>query len=592
MKSALWLLAYMGQRKPYKNENISTPQLDKDSKNNYLPTESRLIVLRNRGIMAQGTSAEDAKKLMETVSFELDTDLRLHPQKVELGKAELLTDALTIPFMDIEKRLNQFVVSASDAEKLSLKKSMKAYLAKLNANPLIPLKFRLKVLSNFERELELFDSEMTAAVLNAHKIGVNLVQEAARNESGYHRVLVDMVSNALELAVKMLQIGFEKHRQPAVLTIRQAFDLMRLGLSVLPVLPENTTSERERLQKVVSNHEFLRMLDFYGKSEDEQKMTWRELQHHVGTLEPELIRKADAVPELTDETYMVTNMIRPNDSAKVLSSIPDQSLADMIVIPLDKFVDRMVTAINRVETVLKTSHLQTSELFTEEALHTTIIGGNAILKTLREQKRVNKRQDCSGVRLILEWDARKAFKEAFSSVVLNDYEYAPSQGVNRAAWGAIDISNQGVGLEKLGEGQLGPGVGAMVGLNWIPHNDQPMLGTIRWIKEPKSGELQMGIKFLKQELKLYKGTMLGQKSGDDINQSRSWPVLIKPGNPYHTAVFPDSKVHKNMTFMLSDEGKGAHFKVAKVMKTGPNFSFCKIAAVEALKATEHLDFSS
>ncbi|MCF7821902.1 MAG: hypothetical protein K9M17_05630 [Mariprofundaceae bacterium] len=541
--------------------------------------------------MAQGTSSEDAKKLMETVSFELDTDLRLHPQKLELGRAELLTDALTMPFMDIEQRLNQFVVSASDGEKLALQKSMKAYLAKLNSNPLIPLKFRLKVLSNFERELELFDSEMTAAVLNAHKIGVDLVQKAARDEPGYYRVLVDMVSNALELAVKMLRIGFEKHRTPAVLTIRQAFDLMRLGLSVIPALPEGTASERERLQKAVSNHELLRMLDFYGKSDTEQKMVWRELQHHVGTLEPMLLRKADAAPKLAGETYMVTSLIRPNDCAKIVSTLPDRSLADLIIIPMDKFIDRMVTAINRVESVLKTSNTQTGELFTEEALHTTIIGGNAILKTMREQPRNNERQDSSGVRLVLEWDSRKAFREAYSSVVLNDYEYAPSRGANRAAWAASNISRQGVGLEKIGEEKFHLSVGAMIGLNWIPHNNQPMLGTIRWIKEPKQGELKMGIKFLQQELKLYKGTLLGRKSDDDINQSRSWPVLIKPGNPYHTAIFPDSKVHKNMTFMLSDEGKGAYFKVAKVMKTGPNFSFCKIAAAEALKETEKLDFN-
>ena len=540
--------------------------------------------------MAQGTSAEDAKKLMETVSFELDTDLRLHPQKLELGKAELLTDALTLPFMDIERRLNQFVVSASDAEKLTLQKSMKAYLAKLNANPLIPLNFRLKVLNHFERELELFDSEMTAAILNAHKIGVDLVQKAARSESSYYRVLVDMVSNALELAVKMLRIGFEKHRPPAVLTNRQAFDLMRLGLSVLPALPENTGKERERLQKAVSNHEFLRMLDFYGKSKAEQKMTWQELQHHVGILEPIFLRKGGPAPELADETYLAANLIRPNDAAKIISRIPDQPLSDIIIIPLDKFVDRLVLAINRVENVLQSKGLQQHELFTEEALHTTITGGNAILDTLREQERASNRQDYSGIRIILEWDAKKAFKEAYTPVVFNDYEYAPSKGVNRAAWSAVNISRQGVGLEKIGEERFDPSVGSMIGLSWIPHNDEPMLGTIRWIKEPKSGEIQMGVKFLQQELKLYKGTLLGQ-TGDDINQTRSWPVLIKPGKPHHTAVFPDQKVHKNMVFMLSDEGKGAHFKVVKVMKTGPNYSFCKIGSVEELKPKERLDFN-
>jgi len=539
--------------------------------------------------MAQGTSAEDAKKLMETVSFELDTDLRLHPQKLELGKAELLTDALTLPFMDIEKRLNQFVISSSDSEKLTLQKSMKAYLAKLNANPMIPLQFRLKVLSNFERELELFDSEMTAAVLNAHKIGVDLVQKAARSESSYYRVLVDMVSNALELAVKMLRIGFEKYQPPGVLTNRQSFDLMRLGLSVLPALPEDAFSERERLLKVVSNHEFLRMLDFFGKSKAEQKMVWQELQHHISTLEPKLLRKGEGAPELTDESYMGSNLVRPNDSAKIISSIPDSSTADMIVIPLDKFIDRMVTAINRVETVLQSSDLQQNDLFTEEALHTTIIGGNAILDTLRQQDRAGDRESYASTRLIVEWNAATAFKESHSAVMLEEYQYAPSSRVNPDAWSVANVSPEGVGLERVSNEPLVLGVGALIGLNWIPRKGEPMLGTIRWIKEPKSGEHRMGIKFLRQRLKLYKGSLVGHSS-DDITLSRSWPVLIKPGTPHHTAIFPTQKVYKNMSFILSDEGKGAHFKVIKVMKTGPNFSFCKIATTDELVTSSGLDF--
>jgi len=541
--------------------------------------------------MTQGTSSESAKKLMETVSFELDTDLRLHPQKLELGRAELLTDALTLPFMDIEKRLNQYVIGTSGTEKLVLQKSMKAYLAKLNANPLIPLHFRLKVLGHFERELELFDSEMTAAVLNAHKIGVDLVQKAARIEPSYYRVLVVMVANALELAVKMLRIGFERYQSPAVLTNRQSFDLMRLGLSVLPALPEDAVSERDRLRKAVSSHEFLRMLDFYGKSEAEQKMTWRELQHHVGTLEPKLIRKGDSSPELADETYMSTNLIQPNKSATVISKLPDECIADTVIIPLDKFVDRMVTAINRVETVLKSPDLQQNDLFTEEALYTTIVGGNAILDTLREKERAGDRKDYSGTRLIIEWDSKRAFKESHTAVILDEYQYAPSDRINPSAWSVVDISQHGVGLERVSEEGFELGVGAMVGLSWIPHKNEPMLGTVRWIKETKSGEHRMGIKFLQQKLKLYKGTMLGHATDEDINQSRSWPVLIKPGTPHHTAVFPECKVFKNMAFMLSHEGKGAHFKVVKVMKTGPNFSFCKVAPVEEMVPTGSFDFS-
>ncbi len=540
--------------------------------------------------MTQGTSTEDAKKLLETVSFELDTDLRLHPQKLELGRAELLTDALTLPFMDIEKRLNQYVTGSSGAERQFLQKSMKAYLAKLNANPLIPLQFRLKVLGHFERELELFDSEMTAAVLNAHKIGVNLVQKAARSEPSYYRVLVEMVSNALELAVKMLRIGFEQYQAPAVLTNRQSFDLMRLGLSVVPTLPEDAAKERERLYRVISSHEFLRMLDFFGKSKDEQKMSWNELECHVGILEPKLLRKGEGAPELKDETIMVTNFMRPNETARIVSELPDKCLTDMIIIPLNRFIERMITAINRVETVLKSPELQKNDLHTEEALHRTIIGGNAILDTLRNKDRATVREDYAGTRLIMEWDARKAFKEAHTAVVLDEYEYAPSERGNVDAWSVTNISSHGVGLERISDASFELGVGAIVGLSWIPHRGEPMLGTIRWIKKPKPGEQRMGIKFFNQKLKLYKGVMLGG-SAEDAHLSRSWPVLVKPGKPYHTAIFPDCKIFKNMTFMLSHEGKGAHFKVIKVMKTGPNYAFCKVGLAEELTTTHNLDFS-
>jgi hypothetical protein len=537
--------------------------------------------------MAQVPSVEEAKKLMETVSFELDTDLRLHPQKLELGKAELLTDALTLPFMDIEERLNHFALSSSAAEKLALQKSMKAYLAKLNANPYIPLQFRLKVLGNFEKELELFDSEMTAAVLNAHKIGLNLVQEAARDEPSYYRPLVDMTSNALELGVTMLRAGLQKHRPPAVLTVRQTFDLMRLGLSILPALPENTRPEHERLYKVISNHEFLRMLDFYGKSDDEKKMAWQELQYHINTLEPELIRKGGSAPKPSDETYMVTNLIRPNDTARVISKIPDHPPYDIIIIPLNKFIDRMVTAIDRVERVAKSAGLTESGIFTEEALHTTIDGGNAILKTLREQKRDSKRKGCPGVRLLLEWDAHAAFREAFSSIV--DYEYAPSRAENRDSWAAIDVSKQGARLERVGGEEFEPGVGAMIGLHWIPHHDLPMLGTIRWIRELKSGELQIGLKFLQKGFKIYTGTLLGQRQEDDLSKTRTWPVLVMPGTPYHTAAFPDSNIYKNMTFMISDGIKGAHFQITKVTEKGPNFTFCELKLLKTLNKKQKMN---
>ncbi|MDX8396357.1 MAG: hypothetical protein R8K22_08095 [Mariprofundaceae bacterium] len=523
----------------------------------------------------QGTSADKAKKLMETVSFELDTNLRLHAQKLELGKAELLTDALTLPFTDIEKRLNQYITGASDGEKLILQKSMKSYLAKLNSNPMIPLHFRTKVLNRFERELELFDSEMTAAVLNAHKIGVDLVQKAARSEPAYYKVLVEMVASALELAIKMLRIGLENYQSPAVITIRQAFDLMRLGLSVLPALKDEDISEASRLKEAVSNHELLRMLDFYGRSPEEQLTVWEELQHHIGTLAPVFLRKNEASPSLPGETFIITNTVRPNDAGKIESKPPEIPATDLIIIPVDPFIDRLVTAVNRVETVLASSQLQQHDLHTEEALHTTILGGNAILDTMRSKNRNADREAYAGVKVIVEEDAGKAFTEAHTALALSSYEYAPSERVNPESWSVTDVSQQGVGLERLIHSKCRFGVGAIIGLNWIPHKGEDMMGTVRWIKEPKPGEQKIGVEFFKYDYKLYKGAVLGGDSGD-MSKGRSWPVLIKPGKPTHTAVFPDSRILKGLAFLLSKDSKSAHFKVQEVIERGRNYTICKV----------------
>jgi len=529
----------------------------------------------------QGTDQKTAQQLLESVSLELDTDLRLHPQKLELGRAELLTDALTLPFMDIESRLNHYLSHASGAEKLLLQKSMKAYLAKLNANPLIPLNFRLKVLSAFERDLELFDAEMTAAVLNAHKIGVDLVQKAARTEPSYYRVLIDMVSNALELAVKMLRIGLEQYQAPAVITTRQSFDLMRLGLAVLPALPAGATDERARLQKVVCNHELLRMLDFFSKSAAEQKMVWNELQHHVGTLDPRYVRRGIALPKANSHAFLVTNLLTPNKPGSVLSEVPDNLEFDAIIFGVDNFIDRLVTAVNRVETVLQDPKLQKKDLFTEENLHTTITGGNAILNALRNQQRGSARQDYSGTRVILEWSSNKAFVESHSLMVLDDYEYAPSERVNPAAWSVVNISSDGVGLERVGDSPIEQGVGSIVGLNWVPYHNEPALGEIKWVKRPKGNEQRIGIEFLRTKYDLYKAVLIGG-STEEMGLNRRWPVLVHAGKQYHKAIFPDNRIFRNMVFMLAGEHKSAHFKVVQVIRSGTNFSLCTIKPVAEL----------
>lgn len=525
--------------------------------------------------MTDDPRSEEWHRLMDAVSFELDTDLRLHPQRLELGKAELLTDALRLPFVDIEKQLVRYIAGTDAASAEMLRRQMKSYLARLNSNPLIPLRFRMKVIHRFEAEAELFDAEMTAAVLNAHKIGVDMVQKAARSEPSYYPVLAQMLSSAIELAVRQLRLSLERYQAPAVITTRQVFDLARLGLSILPLLDRDAAEERARLQRGICAHELLRMLDFYGKSPIDQRLTWKELQRHIGRLEARLCRRDEPTPAIGDEAVMVTSLARPNDAARVLSALPSPLIADSLAVPMDAFIGALVADVARAEQAMRDS--RHPDLYTEEALQATLIGGNAILSAVRVRPRGPQRQENAGTRVTLEWSPRQSFVESFAAMQLSSYEHAPSGRDLTRAWMVADISDKGVGLERTNGKALELGVDALVGLGWAPHHNEPMLGFIRWIKEPKPGEQRMGIEFFGQGYRLFRGSLLGGRADDAyLSERRSWPVLLKPGKAFHTAIFPENRIFRAMSFMLSQEAKMGYFKVAEVTKTGPNYCICKV----------------
>ena len=196
----------------------------------------------------------------------------------------MLTDALLNHFDDLEQRLNTYISGSAGGDKL--RKGMQSYLSRLNSNPLIPLHFRLKVLKRFEEQLDLFDAEMTAAILNAHKIGIDMVQKEALKEPAYYRILVDMVSHAIELAGRLVRDILGEYHAPAVITVRQVFDLMRLGMVIIPELPDSAEKQKKRLYLAIVRYELMRKLDFFSKRKSEKGMLMDELENHIGILEP------------------------------------------------------------------------------------------------------------------------------------------------------------------------------------------------------------------------------------------------------------------------------------------------------------------
>ncbi|MDQ6969470.1 MAG: hypothetical protein Q9M16_03050 [Mariprofundus sp.] len=546
--------------------------------------------------------------------MQLDTDLRLHPRRLNLGRAELLSDALTLPFTDIDSRLGHYVLGATTDEKRQLRRSMKNYLGRLNANPHIPLKFRLKVLNRFEQELDLFDADMTAAVLNAHKIGVALVQEAARLDQKYFPHLVDMISHAIELAIKLLRIDLEHYRPPAIIVTRQFFELAKLGLEISTQLDPAHADKTARLQQAVCKHEFLRRLDFFKHDQAHQQMIWHELQYHIKAIQACFYRKGQHIASANRITLFI-NLNRPHENGQLIQPSKQQQAAfDCIAMPLDAFIARLGKGIRSVKQVLDDQQQQHKALHTEDALNSTMIGGIAILLALKSEKRHQARQSQKNIKVQLLENLCSSIIKAFPTPQDNNTD---ADNDVPASWTVVDITADGMclerihsatqrpqpGSEKSGEqsdrqsaGQIGELLGKMVGLHWsfaatddsnTPPSAQQSetiparLGFIRWVKEHKSGEQRIGIAFFQprpaqqQAFILAKAIVLGGNQG--LQQKRTWPILIKPQKTSHIAIFPDRNIYKNMSFMvLQDDHHHQPFKVRQIMIAGANYTRCEI----------------
>jgi hypothetical protein len=513
----------------------------------------------------------DHRGLPSSVYLELETDLRLHTHYPELGKAELLTDAITLPFIDLEKRLDQHRTRRSATEAEKLRHGIKAYLSRLNANPLLPLQFRLKVLQRLEHELDLFDSHTTAAVLNAYKIAVEMLQKAARTKPEYYLDLLNVVATAIELAVKLLRHDLESYQPPAIITIRQTFSLARLGLGVLPALPEGLGDASSRLQRAVSLHELVRALNFFRRPVTEQRKIWSLLEEHANVLRPSLCPRRKPLPSLSGKAFLVSRLSHPNEAPKMTSRLPEIFSSDSIVIPMDAFLRRLTHGVRKAKHLLDNPELQKTDMHTDEKLQLIIMGSHAILDDLSIKKRA-RRYRYRETRVYLEWNLQREFAEMRNAMSPSSYAFAPFEWSVEDAWWITDISKTGVGLERTSSRKMENIIGAMVALRWPQHKGEPKLGFIRWFKEPKVGEQRLGIEFLRGNYRPLKASLIGSDIGI-MQDVPSWYVVAEQAADSLRVFSPEKDIFAGMVLNLSDSDQEHLYKVTHVIQTGPNYAF-------------------
>jgi len=260
---------------------------------------------------------------------------------------------------------------------------------------------------------------------------------------------------------------------------------------------------------------------------------------------------------------------------------PDNSTSDFLLVPMDDFIDKLVLSIDRAEKVLKNPVLQNKDIQIETALHTTVVGGNAILDALRNRSRSTDRQEYGNAKLVTGW----SFAQSIEDIVrlMSTQENALNQVVDTSGaelartpgqWTVKNISKHGLALERMSIEEPKQGVGALIGLHWKAFRGEPLLGFIRWIRYPKAGEQQMGLSFYLRPYVPTHATMLTVGSTD---KRRGWPVLFTfEEDGEHTVVFPDTNIFKGLVFSVEDKRCPGYFKVLKVAESGINYSVCTV----------------
>jgi len=529
-----------------------------------------------------------------SILLDLDHESQRLPQQLNPGKDGTPADELIQSFDEIEQRLKHFTHASSAEDVKSLARAMKRLIGKLNADAHIPLNFRLKVLHCFEHELDMFDVEMTAAVLNAHKVAIMQVKQAASTDNNYYPALLRMINNAIEITIKRLLAKLEQYTTPSIIITRHFFDLARLGLDTSAAMGNTSPSETARLNKLVCNHEMLRKLNFFGKTHSLQKMIWQELQHHIGVLEPRLYRRGDTPRDIRNNSLMFINLNRPNDPGHIIDKLPEPLEADCIIIPLDVFIKRLNHEFQKAESILSNQQMQTKVLHTETVLENSLIGCRAILDALKTEKRA-PRHTRVGIKVQLVMEPTKAILKAFA-LAKKTYKKTsakPETFNQTKAWSVVDFNQYGVCLERMRAEPMAELPDSLVGLNWYFGDDSleleftgrkddierqahvaPGLGFIRWARESRNGEQRIGIEFFDSDYKLAKASLArGQR---EIDHQHVLPILVKPGKSLHTVIFPASRIYKDMTFMISQDDQHAYFKVREITVTGQNYTQCEI----------------
>ncbi|MDX8377590.1 MAG: hypothetical protein R8L53_06160 [Mariprofundales bacterium] len=514
--------------------------------------------------------------------FEIDiskgSDLAEDVRVPELGKIEELTDAILMLFQDIEEKLTRYLVSCKEDEKNEMHGQMKRFLVKINSNDLLPLSFRLRVLHTFGKEASFLDAGLTQAILNAYKVAIKHLLDAAAGRETYLLALAKMCGEAITLGTRVTRLNLAAYREPSIMVTRQVHELMRLGYGALANVPASATEQKyhRNIHHGLVWYELMRDADFFRLTENGQRKVFGSLEPYIRRVKAMYIPKQQSIVANSEDMYLCS-LVGSRDSrpswSKGLSPVDDR---DRVVLNITALMPILQRQMIDVERHLHDENRQREDLRTEKDIYLTQMVTRHLMRCLRVIPRKYDRQPGNWETVSMVTNIHEALQMPNrSSFTLRPVGADNEENPRISHWSLVNLSPGGMCSECEERNYL-PDVSNLVRLVWSnPKLKYPFWAQVRWRRQYlKGGHTQVGLLFLPTHLALWWIQTLGVSD----EEGNRFPVLgMKMKDGARALVWTaKTEVLAGNLLIVNMGGKPYVSKVLGIVQQGENFRSLQI----------------
>ncbi|MFQ5581275.1 MAG: hypothetical protein ACE5F3_01435 [Mariprofundaceae bacterium] len=507
-----------------------------------------------------------------TLAFELEHEIKSPTDLAGDEKSIAIIDMLRLQFVDITKQLDAMAISCNEDEKAAISKKVRAWINSLNVAPLVPLSFRLKTLKQIEGFLNVLAQDMGGLILRAYKTGIIHVKKKAKNDPELYSEIVHVTATALELAVRQLADHARHHFSPSPIDIRQSLDIAKLGLVVARSAPKACKEEAGRLKCIVAEHELLRRIDLYSRTDAEKKIIIERLPQYAMFVDSKYVRNGKAISQKKPGMYLITHLGKPHLKPVRTARLPATANDEMIVM----YVQGMAkTALEDIEKVRQVELMATKHgaLHLEKDLEETKVISKAIIRGLmakkREERKAVSKKVSIGIKVGID--------------VPDEIEKAEDTKAKKG-WVLHDLSEHGAMLQcAVREGRSIP-VRSMLTFHWPKGSKRPQYAIVRWVRATLQGYQRLGVEFVQGNVKPARLQFINLRSA--LAQNRKWPALLKK-TKHGWQVWMETKEqhHSPLTVSIetSDSPDNDICRIYPVRIYGYNYSVFRITEVLSME---------